>query len=70
MPALSPGWRGYRAFASSRKAWRISFSVSAAKPSLKNGRGRMPAVGSDWTAAQIAGIVHYLRQTKGGASGG
>ena len=31
---------------------------------------RMPAVGSDWSAAQIAGIVHYLRQTKGGASGG
>ena len=37
---------------------------------LTKGRGRMPAVGSDWSPAQIAGIVHYLRQTKGGASGG
>jgi cytochrome c oxidase subunit 2 len=37
---------------------------------LTKGRGRMPAVGSDWSPAQIAGIVHYLQKTKGGASGG
>jgi len=31
-------------------------------------RGVMPAVGSDWEAAQITAIIHYLRQTKGGAT--
>jgi cytochrome c oxidase subunit 2 len=35
---------------------------------LRNGRNQMPAVGSTWTQAQIAAIVHYLRQTKGGAT--
>jgi cytochrome c oxidase subunit 2 len=39
---------------------------------LRHGRtgniGTMPAVGSTWTKAQIAALVHYLRQTKGGAT--
>jgi mono/diheme cytochrome c family protein len=35
---------------------------------LHLGRNRMPAVGNDWNAAQIAALVHYLRQTKGGAT--
>ena len=35
---------------------------------LRNGRGRMPAVGSDWSTAQIAGMIRYLKQTKGGAT--
>jgi cytochrome c oxidase subunit II len=30
--------------------------------------GHMPAVGSDWSAAQITAMIHYLRQTKGGAT--
>jgi cytochrome c oxidase subunit 2 len=46
------------------------FVLSDITTVLRHGRGRMPAVGSDWSAAQIAAIVHYLRQTKGGASGG
>jgi len=33
-------------------------------------RGTMPAVGSTWTAAQITAMIHYLRQTKGGGTGG
>lgn len=35
---------------------------------LRNGRNRMPAVGATWTKAQIAAMIHYLRQTKGGAT--
>jgi cytochrome c oxidase subunit 2 len=39
---------------------------------LRNGRtgsrGTMPAVGNTWSKAQIAAMVHYLRQTKGGAT--
>jgi len=31
-------------------------------------RGEMPAVGSNWDAAQITAMIHYLRQTKGGAT--
>jgi cytochrome c oxidase subunit 2 len=31
-------------------------------------RGTMPAVGSNWDAAMITGMIHYLRQTKGGAT--
>jgi cytochrome c oxidase subunit 2 len=31
-------------------------------------RGCMPAVGSNWDAAMITGMIHYLRQTKGGAT--
>ena len=32
--------------------------------------GHMPAVGSNWSPAQITAMIHYLRQTKGGATGG
>jgi cytochrome c oxidase subunit 2 len=39
---------------------------------LRHGRtgnvGTMPAVGSNWTGAEIAAMIHYLRQTKGGAT--
>jgi cytochrome c oxidase subunit 2 len=35
---------------------------------LRNGRNKMPAVGSTWTNAQIAAMIHYLRRTKGGAT--
>jgi hypothetical protein len=28
----------------------------------------MPAVGSNWSPAQIAGMIRYLKQTKGGAT--
>jgi cytochrome c oxidase subunit II len=31
-------------------------------------RGTMPAVGSNWDPAMITGMIHYLRQTKGGAT--
>jgi cytochrome c oxidase subunit II len=41
---------------------------------LREGRttsqGRMPAVGSDWSRAQITAMIAYLQKTKGGASGG
>ncbi len=40
---------------------------------LRQGRegnqGRMPAVGSDWTDAQIAGMIAYLQKTKGAGGG-
>jgi hypothetical protein len=33
---------------------------------LRNGFGRMPAVGSDWTDDQIAALVAYYKElTKG-----
>jgi cytochrome c oxidase subunit 2 len=39
---------------------------------LRNGRtgniGTMPAVGSNWTAAEITAMIRYLQQTKGGAT--
>ena len=31
-------------------------------------RGTMPAVGSNWDPAMITAMIHYLRQTKGGAT--
>ena len=34
---------------------------------LRNGRGKMPAVGSTWTHAEIAAMIRYLQKTKGGA---
>jgi cytochrome c oxidase subunit II len=41
---------------------------------LRQGRttslGQMPAVGSDWSQAQITAMIAYLQKTKGGASGG
>ena len=37
---------------------------------LRNGRGKMPAVGSGWTQAQINAVVTYLRRTRGGAQSG
>jgi len=37
---------------------------------LRNGRGKMPAVGSDWSQAQIDGVIRYLQRTKGGAQSG
>jgi cytochrome c oxidase subunit 2 len=41
---------------------------------LRHGRegnqGRMPAVGSDWTDAQITAMIAYLQKTKGAGSGG
>ena len=30
--------------------------------------GHMPAVGSNWSTAQITAMIHYLRQTKGGST--
>jgi len=35
---------------------------------LLHGRNRMPAVGSNWTPAQIAAMIRYLQTTKGGAT--
>ena len=37
---------------------------------LRNGRRKMPAVGSDWSQAQISGVITYLQRTKGGAQSG
>jgi cytochrome c oxidase subunit 2 len=41
---------------------------------LRQGRttslGRMPAVGSDWSQAQITAMIAYLKKTKGAGSGG
>jgi cytochrome c oxidase subunit 2 len=37
---------------------------------LRQGTGRMPAVGADWPAAQIDSTIRYLNRTKGGSSGG
>ena len=41
---------------------------------LRQGRegnqGRMPAVGSDWTDAQITAMIAYLQKTKGAGGGG
>jgi cytochrome c oxidase subunit II len=51
------------------------FDVVDTRKLLRNGRsgniGTMPAVGSNWSPAQISAMVRYLRQTKGaGSSGG
>jgi cytochrome c553 len=32
--------------------------------------GMMPAVGSNWSQAQVAAMIRYLQQTKGAGSGG
>jgi cytochrome c oxidase subunit 2 len=39
---------------------------------LRNGRGRMPAVGNNWTRQQIQSLVRYVKANiyKGAASGG
>ena len=36
---------------------------------VRNGRGRMPAVGEYWSDGQIKALVAYFKQS-GGASGG
>ena len=35
---------------------------------LRNGRGKMPAVGNTWTDEEIAAMIRYLQKTKGGAT--
>ncbi len=51
-----------------------TFATADITDLLRHGRttnlGHMPAVGSDWSQAQITGIIDYLRQTKGGARSG
>jgi cytochrome c oxidase subunit II len=56
---------------------RLTTSPLLAQPSgleaiVRNGRGRMPAVGDDWTDAQMQALVAYMRAHvyKGASSGG
>jgi cytochrome c oxidase subunit 2 len=37
---------------------------------VRNGRGKMPAVGRGWTDAQMKALTDYLQKTKGGSTGG
>jgi cytochrome c oxidase subunit II len=50
------------------------FETSDITKLLRLGRvgsqGRMPAVGSDWSQAQITAMIAYLKKTKGAGSGG
>jgi cytochrome c oxidase subunit 2 len=51
-----------------------TFGVADITKLLRQGRagsiGRMPAVGSTWSQAQIAAMIAYLQATKGAGSGG
>jgi cytochrome c oxidase subunit II len=45
-----------------------TFDAADIRDLLRNGRGRMPAVGNTWSPSQIAGMIRYLQRTKGGAT--
>jgi cytochrome c oxidase subunit 2 len=50
------------------RAFETTDITSLLRHGRSTNRGTMPAVGSTWDAAMITGVIHYLRQTKGGAT--